>query len=373
MTMSNDAKYMRRALELAAKALLVADPNPAVGCVIVRDGAVVGEGWTAPPGGPHAEIAALAAAGARAAGACVYVTLEPCCHTGRTGPCTTALIAAGVARVVYAAEDPNPAVAGGGIRLLRDAGIEVEAGEGARETRQLNAGFFSRMQRGRPFVRLKIAASIDGRTALGNGVSQWITGAQARADVHYWRARSSAVLSGAATVLADDSLLTARPGNAPGPFVQPLRVVLDPQLRIPPTARMLEADSPVLILTCAPEPRLPGLPQHVELAAVAADSAGRCDLPAVLALLGARAINDLWVEAGSTLAGAFLSAGVIDELFVYTAPVVLGDDGLGMFALRGLTSMAQRYEFEVNSVEALGSDLRVVYRPATVARGGHGP
>ena len=369
MTMSHDAAYMQRALELAANAIFDTDPNPAVGCVVVRDGAIVGEGWTAPPGGPHAEIVALAAAGARAAGASVYVTLEPCCHTGRTGPCTSALIEAGVARVVYATEDPNPMVGGGGARLLRSAGIEVEGGIGAQETRRLNAGFFSRMERGRPFVRLKVAASIDGRTALGNGVSKWITGAAARADVHQWRARSSAVVTGVATVIADDPLLSARGDTLPSRFAQPLRVVLDSQLRIPATARIFSAESPVLILTCVNEPRHAGLPPYVEVATVRADAVGRCEVHAVLELLAGRAINDVWVEAGGTVAASFLTAGLVDELFVYTAPVVLGDDGLGMFSLRGLTSMDQRYEFDVDSVKSFGRDLRIVYRPVSVSRG----
>jgi diaminohydroxyphosphoribosylaminopyrimidine deaminase/5-amino-6-(5-phosphoribosylamino)uracil reductase len=369
MTMSNDADYMQRALELAANAIFDTDPNPAVGCVVVSDGEVVGEGWTAPPGGPHAEIVALAAAGARAAGASVYVTLEPCCHVGRTGPCTSALIAAGVARVVYATEDPNPAVGGGGARLLRSAGIDTASGIGALETRKINAGFFSRMERGRPFVRLKIAASIDGRTALGNGVSKWITGASARDDVHRWRARSSAVVTGIATVLADDPMLTARGAALPSRFEQPLRVVLDSQLRIPATARIFTAASPVLILTCVTETGRSRMPPHVEVRTVRADAHGRCELRAVLELLAERAVNDVWVEAGSRVAGAFLTAGLVDELFVYTAPVVLGDDGLGMFTLRGLTSMDQRYEFEVDSVATFGSDLRVIYRPVKVSAG----
>jgi len=369
MTMSNDAAYMQRALELAANAIFDTDPNPAVGCVVVRDGEVVGEGWTAPPGGPHAEIVALSAAGARAAGSCVYVTLEPCCHVGRTGPCTTALIDAGVRRVVYATEDPNPAVGGGGARLLRSAGIEVASGIGAPETRKINAGFFSRMERGRPFVRVKVAASIDGRTALANGVSKWITGAAARADVHRWRARSSAVLTGVATVIADDPMLTARGDSLPARFVQPLRVVLDSHLKVPAAAQIFAATTPVLILTCATDIRRSQLPPHVEVRSVRADADGRCDLHAVLELLAERDINDVWVEAGSRVAGSFVTAGLVDELFIYTAPVVLGDDGLGMFALHGLTSMDQRYEFEVDSVETFGSDLRVLYRPVKVSAG----
>jgi len=366
--MPTDADYMQRALELAASALFDTDPNPAVGCVIVNGAQIVGEGWTAPPGGPHAEIVALAAAGERARGADVYVTLEPCCHTGRTGPCTQALIEAGVARVVYSLDDPNPEVAGRGAAALRAAGIKTHSGPGAREARALNAGFFSRMERGRPFVRVKIAASIDGRTALANGVSQWITGEQARADVHLWRARSSAVLTGIATVLADDPQLTARPAKLAGELAQPLRVILDSRLRLPRNARILEPSSPLLLLTCArADPQQPW-PAHVGVATVAADSHGRCDLLAVLDLLGKRQINDVWVEAGPTLAGALLAAALIDELFVYTAPCVLGADARPMFAVDGLSRMEQRFEYRQESVARFGDDLRVVYRPSNVPR-----
>lgn len=358
---------MGRALELAANALYDTDPNPAVGCIIVADGEAVAEGWTQPAGGPHAEIVALAAAGERAAGSTVYVTFEPCCHTGRTGPCTTALIDAGVVRVVYAIDDPNPAVSGRGADLLRDAGIEVLAGPGADAARRLNAGFISRMERARPFVRLKIAASLDGRTALRNGVSQWITGEQARADVHRWRARSSAVLTGIGTVLTDDPQLTARPSNPGRDFRPPLRVVLDSELRLPARARMFEDAAPILVLTCTDQERSVDLPEHVEVVRIASDESRHCDLHAALTLLAHREINDVWVEAGRTLSGALLQAGLVDELVVYTAPVVLGDDAQGMFALGGFTEMSQRLEFTIESAEQIGGDLRVVLCPSTVA------
>jgi diaminohydroxyphosphoribosylaminopyrimidine deaminase/5-amino-6-(5-phosphoribosylamino)uracil reductase len=358
---------MERALELAGRALYDTDPNPAVGCIVVSENEIVAEGWTQPAGGPHAEIVALAAAGARAAGATVYVTFEPCCHTGRTGPCTTALIEAGVARVVYAIDDPNPAVAGRGAQALRAAGIEVLAGPGSAPARKLNSGFISRMERGRPFVRLKIAASLDGRTALSNGVSQWITGAPARADVHRWRARSSAVLTGSGTVLADDPRLTARPRDLDCAWLQPLRVVLDSSLRVSAQARMFEDGAPVLLLTCAGSERSRQLPGHVEVARVSADDSGHCDLNAALELLARRQINDVWVEGGRRLSGAMLKAGLVDELIIYTAPVVLGEDALGMFALGGLTEMAQRLEFTIDGAEQIGRDLRVLLRPSNVA------
>lgn len=365
--MMTEAQLMERALQLAANAIYDTDPNPAVGCVIAAGGEIIGEGWTQAAGGPHAEIVALQQAGSLAAGATVYVTLEPCCHTGRTGPCTTALIEARVAAVVYAVDDPHPAVAGGGVAALRKAGIEVRQGPGSDRSRRLNAGFFSRWERGRPYVRLKMAASLDGRTALRNGVSQWITAAPARADVHRWRARSSVVLTGSGTVLADDPQLTARPRDLERNFLPPLRVILDSRLQIPAQARLFADAGPVLVLTCID--RHPGgdLPEHVRVERVAADDSHRCELHAVLALLAQHELNDVWVEAGRTLSGNLLQAGLVDELIVYTAPVVLGDDALGMFALGGFTDMTQRLEFSIDSTLQIGRDLRVVLRPRNVA------
>ena len=245
-----DRSAMQRALTLAVRGLETTDPNPRVGCVIAQRGRIIGEGWHERAGEPHAEVAALRAAGSQAAGAAVYVTLEPCSHHGRTPPCVEALIAARVARVVIATDDPNPLVDGKGAAALRAAGIAVESGLLAQEATELNAGFFKRMRSGRPLVRVKLAMSLDGRTALANGESRWITGEAARADVHHWRARSSAILTGVGTVLADDPRLDVRlPGEAGGPRRQPLRVVLDTELRTPAAARLFEMPGEVLILT----------------------------------------------------------------------------------------------------------------------------
>ena len=358
---------MERALALAAQAVFDTAPNPAVGCVIVADGTIVGEGATAPPGGPHAEIAALAAAGAAARGADVYVTLEPCCHHGRTGPCTAALIEAGVARVVYALDDPNPAVAGAGAAALTAAGITVESGPGSAAAQRINAGFFSRMQQGRPWLRVKLAASLDGRTALADGTSQWITGAASRADVHRWRARSGAILTGIDTVLADNPSLTARPDDPALRFAPPLRVVLDSKGRLRADARLFDSPDPVLVIGCEGSRAAASLPDSVQFASVAATPDGRCDLHAVMRLLASLEINDVWTEAGRTLCGALLEAGLVDELIVYTAPVVLGTDALGMFGIAGPRRIDERLQMQIDSCVRCGDDLRVTYVRSTVA------
>jgi diaminohydroxyphosphoribosylaminopyrimidine deaminase / 5-amino-6-(5-phosphoribosylamino)uracil reductase len=359
---AGDHAHMARALQLAGRARYDADPNPAVGCVIVAAERVVGEGWTARAGGPHAERGALAAAGESARGATAYVTLEPCCHVGRTGPCTQALIEAGVARVVYALDDPNPRVAGRGAAELRAAGIDVESGLLAAAAAAGIRGFISRMTRGRPWVRAKIAASLDGRTALANGSSQWITGTAARADVHRWRARSSAVLTGVATILADDPSLDARPTDIEWPVLQPMRVILDSRGRLPATARTLRLAGGCGVFTCGGPPR--GLDAHdAWLEQVPATAAGHCDLDAVMRRLAAREINDVWVEAGATLNGALLAAGLIDELIVYLAPTVLGHAARSMFAIGQLERMSERIDFEVVDLRRLGRDLRLTLRP----------
>jgi diaminohydroxyphosphoribosylaminopyrimidine deaminase/5-amino-6-(5-phosphoribosylamino)uracil reductase len=359
--MKNDGAYMARALQLARLGLNTAHPNPRVGCVIVRAGEIVGEGWHRATGEPHAEVHALRAAGAQAAGATVYVTLEPCCHHGRTPPCTDALIAAGVARVVYGSTDPNPAVDGGGQRQLAAAGIAVTAGVLQADCDALNEGFACRMRTGRPLIRSKIAASLDGRTALASGASRWITGAAARADVQCWRARSGAILTGVGTVLADDPSLNVRL-ELGAAFRQPLRVVVDSTLRTPATARLLGLPGDTLIAHAS------GTAERVAAlgaagATVEALPVGSAvDLGAVLDRLGQLQVNELLVEAGPGLNGALLQAGLIDELLVYQAAHVLGDTARGMFALPALARMEDRQSFRCTDVRRVGDDLRLTYR-----------
>jgi diaminohydroxyphosphoribosylaminopyrimidine deaminase/5-amino-6-(5-phosphoribosylamino)uracil reductase len=358
---------MERALQLAERGLYDTAPNPTVGCVLVKDDEIVGEGWTAPAGGPHAERVALTRAGARARGATAYVTLEPCSHYGRTGPCADALIEAGIARVVCAFVDPNPLVAGAGLGKLERAGIGVTVGVLHGPAEALNRGHVSRMGRKRPWVRAKVAASLDGRTALASGASRWITGDAARADVHRFRARSSVVLTGIGTVLADDPALTARLDDPTMRVLQPTRVIVDSRFRTPPTAQTLKFPGTVLIFgTDAAGERASRLEAAgAKIERVAGSS--RCDLNAVLARLAALEHNDVLVEAGPTLSGAFLEAGLIDELILYMAPQVLGDRARGMFVTRELTNLAERYSLEIDDVRKLGSDLRIIARPSTVA------
>lgn len=357
-----DQHYMARALELARRGLNTAHPNPRVGCVLVRDDAVVGEGWHWQAGAPHAEANALAAAGNKARGATAYVTLEPCSHTGRTPPCADALIEAGVARVVIAVEDPDPRVAGSGVERLRAAGITVESGLLGEAAEALNCGFLSRMRRGRPWLRVKLAASLDGRTALASGESSWITGEAARLDVQRWRARSSAILTGIGTVLADNPRLDVR---LPETERQPLRVVLDSSLRIGADAQIFQRAGDVLVLhgSHANELRAAELKRHgVQLAAVA-DSAAGLDLKAVLAELAARNQNEVWVEAGATLAGALVEAELVDELIVYLAPDLLGPEARPLLALTGIDRMDQRRRFAWYDLRRIGRDLRLILRP----------
>ena len=349
---------MAQALRLAALGLHGASPNPRVGCVIVRDGQVVGEGWHQRAGLPHAEVHALAAAGALARGATAYITLEPCAHHGRTPPCVDALVAAGVVRVVAALRDPNPQVAGRGLALLQAAGIAVECGLLEIAARELNAGFVSRMTRGRPWVRLKAAASLDGKTALANGVSQWITGAAARRDVQSWRAQACALLTGVGTVLADDPQLTVRDLDTPR---QPLRVVVDSQLRTPPNANILRGGA--LIVSVSDDPaKIQNLRNAGAEVLVLPGADGRVDLARLLQLLAAREVNELMVEAGATLNGALLEAGLVDELVLYLAPMLLGDAARGLFALPVLNKMDQRTNLTLHDVRQVGTDMRVVAR-----------
>lgn len=351
---------MARALQLAERGLYTTDPNPRVGCVLVRDGAVVGEGWHERAGGPHAEINALRQAGSQAAGATAYVTLEPCSHHGRTPPCSGALINAGVARVVAAMQDPNPRVAGSGLQALQQAGIETTSGVLAAAAEALNPGFVKRMRTGLPWVRCKLAMSLDGRTAMASGESQWITGAAARRDVHRLRARASAILTGIDTVLADDPALTVRLEEPAATPVPPLRVVLDSRLRMPADAQLLGLPGATLLLTGVTQPE-----QHARLARPGVTLAtlplddNRLDLAAVLTHLGGLELNEVHVEAGATLCGALLQAGLIDELVIYMAPHLMGAAGRGLVALPGLERMAQRINLKVTDIRAVGDDWRI--------------
>jgi len=360
---STDHALMAQALRLAERGAYTTRPNPMVGCVIAHGDAVVGEGWHRRAGEPHAEILALQAAGDRARGATAYVTLEPCAHTGRTGPCADALIAAGVARVVAAMRDPFPQVDGAGFDRLRAAGIAVEAGLMEAQARRLNRGFLSRIERGRPFVRVKLATSLDGRTAMANGDSKWISGDASRLDVQRWRARAGAILTGAGTVLADDPSLTVRLEDDT-PFVPPLRVVLDPGLATIARGRVREGDAPTLYIhTADAKP-----PREIAAQrAVAPADGSNFDLRAVLELLAARGINEVQVEAGATLAGAFIAAGLADEVLLYVAPVLLGDQARPLFAGLGIHSMAERAHLKIVDARAIGQDQRILLQPAPAA------
>ncbi len=352
---------MARALRLAERGLYSAHPNPRVGCVLVRDQQLVAEGWHVRTGGDHAEVAALKLAD-NAAGSTAYVTLEPCCHQGRTPPCTEALIAAGVARVVVGAPDPNPRVDGGGVARLRAAGIEVSEGVLRAECESLNAGFNSRMRLGRPLVRIKLAVSLDGRTALADGTSQWISGEASRADVQRWRARSSGILTGIGTVLTDDPSLNVRDESLQM-TAQPSRIIVDSRLRLPAAARLLSLPGQVRIFCAlddaAARSALQAAGAEIE---VLAGRGPRVDLNALLARLGQLEMNELLVEAGPQLCGALLAEGLADELLVYQAAHVLGDESHGMFALPGLASMADRPAFELTDCRRIGVDLRLRYQ-----------
>ena len=358
---ADDYLFMAQALRLAERGAWTTRPNPMVGCVIVADGDVVGEGFHVQKGGPHAEVVALQAAGDRARGATAYVTLEPCAHTGSTGPCADALIAAGVTRVVAAMRDPFPQVDGAGFERLRAAGIAVASGLMETQARALNRGFLSRVERGRPWLRVKLACSLDGRTALANGESKWISGAASRADVMRWRARAGALLTGSGTVLADDPHLTVRL-NDDAPFATPLRVVLDAGLATIARGNIRDAAAPTLYVH-AHDTKVPkGF--DAPRASVARGAAGQLDLAAVLALLGEVGINEIQVEAGATLSGAFLRAGLVDELLLYIAPVLLGERGRPLFDGLGIETMAQRLQLQTVETRRIGDDLRLLLRPS---------
>lgn len=359
MSSEDDRRHMARALELASLGLYTTTPNPRVGCVLVRDGEVIGEGWHRKTGEPHAEASALAAAGNKARGATVYVSLEPCSHHGRTPPCADALIKAGIARVVAAMRDPNPQGAGGGGKL-EAAGIRFECGLMEVEARELNIGFVTRMTRGRPWVRMKIAASLDGRTALANGQSQWITGPEARKDGHRWRARACAVLTGIGTVAADDPRLDVREVETPR---QPLRVVIDSRLETPPTARLLQGGGPVLVFCAQDKPAERAvLESRGAEVVVLTNPHGKVELAAMLGALAVRGVNELHVEAGVKLNGSLMREGCVDELLVYLAPSMLGDTAQGMAGLAQMKSLDERVRLEFRSVERIGEDVRILAR-----------
>ena len=402
-----DHRHMTRALDLARRGLYSTDPNPRVGCVLAHGERIVGEGWHRSAGEAHAEVHAIAAAGDDAAGATAYVTLEPCRHTGRTGPCTRALIEARVVRVVAAMRDPDPRVAGRGLAELVAAGIEVEAGLLEAQARHLNRGFISRIERSRPWVRCKLAATLDGRTATATGESRWITGAAARTDVHRLRAQAGAVLTGIGTLLADDPRLDARVENADC-LAPPLRVIVDSRLRTPPTARVFSAPGGILIATARcttesrptleadaevvsppdasapaaktrgrrsetegaeavslPDPDDAGTARRQRLEAEGAevvslpDHGGRVALDALMSILAERGVNEVHTECGPTLSGALLQSALVDEVVVYLAPALLGDAARGMFTLPAVAAMGDRTRLEITGVARIGADLRI--------------
>jgi len=357
----NDTQGIELALQLASKGLFITAPNPRVGCVIVKDGQLIGEGYTQPAGQAHAEVQALNDAAARGfdvRGATVYVTLEPCSHFGRTPPCADALVRSGVARVVAAIADPNPLVAGQGIERLKAAGIEVRCGVLEQEAREMNIGFFSRMQRGKPWVRMKAAASLDGKTALHNGRSQWITSAAARDDGHWWRARACAVLTGIGTVLEDDPQLNVRSVATPR---QPRRIVVDSRLQISPDARILEDGGAWIVAAQANPEKEAQLRERGAEIIMLPNAQGKVDLPELMRELGRRQINELHVEAGFKLNGSLIREGCVDELLLYLAPCLLGD-AQGLFNLHALESLEERKRLSFHEIKQIGPDLRILAR-----------
>jgi len=349
---------MARALELGERGLYTTTPNPRVGCVVVRECEVVGEGWHEKAGGPHAEVNALQAAGARARGSTVYVTLEPCAHHGRTPPCVDALLAAGVTRVVAAMKDPY-LNAGDGLALLERRGVAVASGLLGNEARELNVGFVTRLTRGRPWVRMKVAASLDGKTALSNGRSQWITGEAARRDGHHWRARACAVLTGIGTVKDDDPRLTARDVATTR---QPLRIVVDSRLETPLTARVLEGGNVLVAAASEHRDRIAALQEKGAEVVVLPNAAGKVELPDLFRELARRELNEIHVEAGHKLNGSLLNEGMVDELVLYLAPNVIGDAARGMFNLPELTDLSGRRQASIRDVRMIGGDIRVLAR-----------
>ena len=363
----DDAAFMARALRLAARGRLTTAPNPAVGCVIVRDGQIMGEGWHREAGGPHAEVVAIEAAGGDVRGTTVYVTLEPCAHHGRTPPCAEMLVAVGVSRVVVAIEDPYDEVQGRGLEMLSAAGIDTAVGLLADVATRLNRGFLTRVRSGRPYVTLKIAASSDGATAMRDGQSQWITGPAARADVQRLRAGSGAILTGIGTVLADDPSLTVRDPAIENDGRQPLRAVVDTRLRMPLSARMLTLPGSTIIYGGDGERTDALRSAGAEVVAIVGDR-GRVPLNAVLEDLAARGVNDLLVEAGPTLAGSLLVDGLVDELVIYQAPHIMGSETTGMFTTPGWERLTDRIALDIHDRRRVGSDWRLTARPAKARR-----
>ena len=361
MYQSDDSGFMSRALELAERGLYTTDPNPRVGCVLVVDGNIVGEGWHARAGDAHAEVNAIDAAGGQATGATAYVSLEPCHHHCRTGPCTEALVKAGVQRVVAAMADPDPRTAGQGLEALRQAGMAVECGLLEDQARALNIGFATRHTRGRPYVRIKMAASLDGRTAMASGESKWITGPAARRDVQRLRARSSAIVTGSGTLLADDPALTVRAAELGEDvaFLQPLRVVLDRRLRTPADASLLTQPGATLIATRShqQDARHSLMDHGAEILSL--DDDGDGELAMLMAALAARGINEVLVEAGATLSGALLDAQLVDEIVLYLAPMLLGDTARGLFHLPHIQSLTQALPLDITDITPLGNDWRI--------------
>ena len=354
-----DHSMMARALRLAEHGLWTTTPNPRVGCVLVRDGWVVGEGWHAKAGEPHAEVQALNVAGRRARGATAYVTLEPCSHHGRTPPCAEALIEAGVARVVAAMTDPNPLVAGQGLALLEAAGIETACGLLETEARELNIGFVSRMTRGRPWLRLKAAASLDGKTALNNGLSQWITGPDARRDGQRWRARACAILTGIGTVRDDDPQLNVRDLETSR---QPLRGVVDSKLETPLIARILQGGPCLIVGAFEDAANIELLRSTGAEVLIFPNAAGKVELKDLLDELGRRGINEVHVEAGFKLNGSLLREGLVDELLLYLAPCLIGHDASGLFNLPELTALDQKKLLKIRDLRQVGENIRVIAR-----------
>ena len=371
---TSDTEYMRRALQLAHLGLYSTSPNPRVGCVIVKDGQIVGEGWHQKAGEPHAEINALRMAGPSSEGATAYVTLEPCSHYGRTPPCADALIKAGVARVVGACSDPNPSVAGRGYQRIRDAGIKVTETCLTDEAETLNIGFMKRMRTGRPYVRIKLAQSLDGRTAMASGESQWITGAQARQDVQKLRARSCAVITGADSVLIDNPSMTVRPAESgieqeARLWRQPLRVLIDGRQRVSAEAKLFAQAGDILIATNGTRPSNNAIQRAEELGTLDywhSDGQQKVNLPALLDELGQRGCNEVLVESGAQLAGAFVEQGLVDELVLYCAPTLLGSDARPLMTLP-LTQMKEQVRWQWQDVTPMGDDLRLTLTPAPLS------
>jgi len=353
---------MSQALQLAGKGMHSTAPNPRVGCVIINDNKVVGEGYHVKAGEPHAEIIALEQAGEYAQGATVYVTLEPCCHTGKTPPCTDALIEAGVKKVVAAQRDPHHRVAGQGFAALEAAGIEVKEGLLQAQAAQLNPGFIKRMQHGMPFVRIKLASSLDGRTAMASGESKWITGESARHDVQHWRARSSAILTGVGTILADDPALNTRLDDTS--THQAVRVILDTQLRTPVDAKLFQHKGNVIIMTAVADVEQRALFNKHDVEFITCPSSENgVDLQFVLTQLASLEINEVHVECGATLAGSFLQHDLVDEIVLYLAPKLMGDVARGLFHLPELETMADSIKLQIQDVRQFGDDIRLIVAP----------